>query len=437
MGRLTVYYQVDPASTVAQPEYILDPAGSVAFADGESTALVTVTAIKDTALEFTETLTLELLSIAPGTVGPSQYLISGTGEASMNFHDGYHGIVNTPYTVEYQDMDGVWHVAPNSETLWVDESLRWTPTIPSEVAPYVNTVTWLMRPHNDPQAAWVSFGTGTITNPLIGGPGLGHWDITFQAFYDIVSYFMALHQAKGRNDVAGVVWEKGDPDQRFTYASPESFGPDVFPEKNTPGGPNLNTVKVVVTLAQPCANSCVVNLKPLDPDHDHDPENANDEFDPNDTYATGPGGANNINPLDNRQSVLLESGEPPTTFTIGMTLQPSSLTFGPTEQVKHTIGTITHPQPGNNFIAAALPRAYDVTKVSMSDDDGITVVRRVTGPPLQFVEVPWKYHSDVLTVWRTLWIELDSMRAPNAMAEGPFDPAVASLKRNSVAECSR
>lgn len=93
------------------------------------------------------------------------------------------------YRVEYRDLDGVWHVAPDDETLWADEEIRWIPLIPAGVGNHVDSVHWLKRPHNEPQAGWSSFGAASAGTPAIADPGLGHWDIKFRAYYDVVYFF--------------------------------------------------------------------------------------------------------------------------------------------------------------------------------------------------------------------------------------------------------
>jgi hypothetical protein len=420
-GPLTVWFAADGTAT-SDADYTLTPApSSISFANGQSSVTIDVEAIDDALLELTEYLELELLPTAPGTQGPSQYLIVGSSTAGMTFHDGYEGIVDTLFTVEYQDAEGTWHSAPDSETLWADENLKWLPTIPSEIASGVNLIKWIKKPHGAPDGSYTDFATGTPSEPATGNPGVGYWDISFRAFYDIVSYFLAAPDDKGVNDVASVVWEQGHAEQRFENLwLPLADGPEVFPEKNEHDGQTFNQVKIVVTLTAPCAPTvdCTVKLKVLDPDHFHNPVNADDEFDPNDTFGTGPGGATNIEHNDNR----LSSGG---IGSPGMTLLDTSLTIPAGVTTAFTIGTITEPQPGNNYIVPAVPRTYKIISTGISDDDGVTVVRMVSDfgspPTITYVNVPEKYHTDILTVWRTLWVELDSMRAPNANdAGGPF-----------------
>ncbi len=430
-GPLTVYFQETAGNTVSAADFAATPAiGSVHFATGQGEITVTVTAIKDDLLEYGEQLSLELLAIAPGTQGPSQYLISSSGMAGMSFHDGYHGEVDTPFTVEYQDWEGIWHAAPDNETLWVEEPHKWLPTIPSEIVQHVDDIYWVKRPQNAPQTPWTIFAAGTLQQPAVGNPGFGYWDVSFQAFYDVASYFLAVPDDKAVNDVASVVWEKGHADQRFeNLLIPLADGPEVFPEKNEHDGDTFNQVKVLVTLAMPCAptTTCTVNLKVLDPDHFHNPVDADDEFDPNDVFGAGPGGATDINKNDHRKSSGAIGEVAP--FGIGsplMTLQETSLTIPSGATTAFTIGTITDPQPGNNYIVPAMPRWFSLNFTGISDSDGVTVVYQVSDfgnpPTITYFDVPDKYHTDILTVWRTLWVELDSMRAANPATDGTFLP---------------
>jgi hypothetical protein len=141
-------------------------------------------------------------------------------------------------------------------------------------------------------------------------------------------------------------------------------------------------------------------------------------FDPDNPLvgAADPNDPNNaINkPDDNVKDGGLDgSGNPP--LALGITPSSFTLTLGNNQTSEFEELTITHPQPGNNFIAAAMQGKVAATLASLKfRDDGVTLHHLVKG------NLADDHHTDLLTVWRRLWVESDHMDAPGDN-DGPFN----------------
>ena len=91
------------------------------------------------------------------------------------------------------------------------------------------------------------------------------------------------------------------------------------------------------------------------------------------------------------------------------------------EETTYTVQmTITKPHPGNNFITAVHHRDKVVLNDYRFDDNGRTLYLMHQGNRR---DVPDEFQTLLLTVWRTLWMELDDMVAPDPDVHGPFDGA--------------
>jgi hypothetical protein len=207
-GPLTVYFAA--GGTAAAADYTLTPAPSaVAFADGQSTATIDVAVIDDALLEVGEYLEIELLPTAPGTSGPSQYLMIGSSTAGISFHDGDAGEMNLEFWTDWLDPDATWINSPDNEMLWQEDVLRWRPEIPPEIDAHVTGVIWQKRDHADPNAQWALLGTGTREQFAEANPGIGDWDIRFLLQYGEFSFVAAPRKNREATKVAGVTWERG------------------------------------------------------------------------------------------------------------------------------------------------------------------------------------------------------------------------------------
>lgn len=212
----------------------------------------------------------------------------------------------------------------------------------------------------------------------------------------------------------------------------EGTGPRVFPELNSPHptqteSANYDKVKLVVSLKQAVPPGFVANVdaKVFDPDHAHTPTDASDQLDPNDYFNPDVPSPVTTIANDNRQS----SGDvqPDGTFgfgaRVGATLAETSLAITTGNQKTITM-TIQDIQPGNNFKAVVLPTRHAINSVQFRDD-GVSFKYKWQGNAE--TPIPSLYTTEILTVWRTLWIESDSWSAPSPSVllapsvDGPFD----------------
>jgi hypothetical protein len=425
VGSLMVYYEIDASSTAAETDYdsALTLVGGVTFLDGQSEVHVPVDAIDDTLLENMETLIVEILTYPAPNPGPVNYQI-GTGTAQMEIHDGEHGVVDALFAVEWEDEDN-WKPAPDTETLWTDVPIRWLPEIPQEIVEDVAQVIWLKRPRDIAGAAWEPFAAAGFPAVAIGDPDAGDWDIKFRAEYGTHSWFESLARHVAANKITSVYWEEGGEGQEFRVEGDQSI---VFPEIPLPTSTIVeDKVKLVVTLkvAPPDGVTTVVKLKVFDPDHAHNPGlpqpvDPAKRFDPNDDVLLDP--VQDVRkPNDNRHTAGGFGGA-----SVGGTLLETSLTFLEGQQSKWMQFKIDDAQPGNNFVAVAsavkVGQVKDgIDRVKFKEEDGKTLIYswkeedKLLPPDFQTLTT--------LTVWRTLWVELDSMIAPDPALHGPFDQA--------------
>ena len=412
-GPLTVFYAVAPESTASASDYTGPiPAGAYTFSDGESIAYISMSAVDDTLMENGESLIVKLL--------PSPAYMIGTERATKTIHDGYHGQVNAGHTVEWEDEDS-WKNAPNNIVLWDELPHRWIPEIPSGLGVEVTGIRWMKRQYGNPSFPWTEFANAVPGEPVIAWPGIGHWEVKFFAYYDLgVSFFDSSVYDWAGNNVFEVRFEKGYDGQKYNV-KPNTD--EIFPEIKDytfAEHPDQEKAKVIVTLAIaiPPEKTGQVKLRSFDPDHTHTPTLVDYEnevnFDPNDVYRIEPPGSYVLYlPNDNR---ITGGG----ISEVGML--PELLTFLAGEQEKDTKLEITNAQPGNNYIVAALPKrpneAQNIVDRVYFGSDGFTLKYEWDG---ERRGVPLTHRSELLTVWRTLWVELDSMPAPDEAADGPFN----------------
>lgn len=329
-------------------------------------------------------------------------------------------------------MDGNWASSPQGETLWDNEDIRWLPDLPAEIIDDITDIQWLKRGHDSPQGQWSVFATTDVEHPAVANPGDGYWDVTYRVLYGIMSFYQAATKDKFVAGIADVKWERGYDDQQFFYTDEDYTGPRVFPELNSPTPTqteedNFNKVKMVVTLKQMVPDGFVAKLaaKVFDPDHAHTPIHANDTLDPNDQFVLGPLTPTPI-PNDNRQTsgTQLEDGTYGFGARVGAVLAQPSFVINPASIDKTIVMTIQDIQPANNFRAVAVADRHDISRVKF-DTDGVNFKFKWKGNTE--TPVPPQSTTDILTVWRTLWIESDSWKAPTPpvppapSVDGPFD----------------
>ncbi len=330
------------------------------------------------------------------------------------------------YSTDWLDVDGNWALSPQGETLWDDETIRWRPDLPEEILDDITRIDWLKRAHDSPQGEWTVFATGEADSPTIGHLGSGYWDVTYRVFYGIMSYFQGVTKDKYVTWIASVTWAPGYDGQVLYHTDEDYSGPRVFPEYNSPTPTDTelekyNKVKVTVHLTEPVPPNyeAYVEAKVFDPDHAHKATEHGDDLDPNDPQLFED--PTLTRPNDNRHSSGTDTGNGTFGFgtRVGASLEMPSLIFFPDDVQKTQLMTIDDAQPGNNFKVVAVASRHAMANVKFAED-GVTFKRKWEGNPN--VPVPGKYVSEMLTVWRTLWIESDSWKAADPMVDGPFEP---------------
>lgn len=430
-GELIVYYVIADDSVASEDDVTLEPAGSVTFAPGQTEATIRLTAEDDSTIEVHELLKLSLVTYPAPNQGPGAYLVGSAADSFTTINDN-NEVIFSDLTVDWKTPDGGWQNSPDTEMLWQDDQLRWTVTLPPEEVPFRNELTnlkLLRRPHDTPTAGWEEIATQSFEqNPnnqtqlyIYANPVVGDWDITVHGSFGLgVNAWLVAPKNRAVDAIVSTVWKKGpnDPDQRLGYFSNpylnpgpavgiEYFGPIIFPEYTLPPDHvqdqnDHQTVSVEVTLAMaPKGFTTNVIVKAFDPDHSFNPS------DPGETLS-----------LD-RNDEFSSSGNPPLStlvrkpndnrpVNIGGHFAVDAIPFSNTETVKSTTFRIGEIQPGNNFRVVALGRRDNLALVEFAPD-GVTLLEFDCGCPLNPGNV-----TEVLTVWRTLHIEPDSMGAPDA-----------------------
>lgn len=324
-------------------------------------------------------------------------------------------------TVAWQDVDETWVTVPDDEVLWADENHRWTASVNNSMNLPIESIEWLKMPWDEwiadpsydahPISGWTSFASASGLSPAFGELPLGIWAVTPKV--NVPGSFVVLETPEMEQviDIVQTKWSPSAGAQKFLG---DGVGETkVFPERDKPTsqmtGVLHDKVNIDVTIDAEVAPSkrAVVHLKVFDPDHDFDPvlaEQVSSLLDPND-------GIGVTNPEDNIVAGVFARPalqSPPTFGELGGSLLEDELEFLPGQGVKKTVQfQITARQPGNNFIAVAHPREGYLTSIEFADD-GVTL--RVEGEG----NVSGDNRTGILTVWRTLHLELDGMKKPDA-----------------------
>jgi hypothetical protein len=199
-----------------------------------------------------------------------------------------------------------------------------------------------------------------------------------------------------------VYWEgvvESDDKTNLEPGNPHGGGLMFFAEKNTPTGPVHDKVVAVAKLGAPVppGRFATVYFKVFDmddPTHDHanDPTNIVDhndtatEFKGDDNRCAGAGTCLGISPAG-IQEVTVPAGS----------------------DTAEVVYTISAPQPGNNWKVVAHCQREFVEDVEVDDQYpafGLNF-RRISDPAKS---VPARYQTELLSIWRTLWIERDWMK---------------------------
>jgi hypothetical protein len=393
IGSLTVQIQVHPDSTASPSDWesAYLASGSVTFDSGQSSVSIPLTAIDDTLLEGRETL---IVNIIPS---PSSDYIISVGTTAREIHDGDHGIFHTGFGAQWEDELGQWQSIPG-QIIWQGVDHRWLPEIPSQLIGEISTVEFYRRSHDNPAESWElfaseSFGVDAIEYIVYGNPGEGNWDIMFIARYSGYSWFQSTPARNAGIRIASVKWEGYD-----AYMDGETNLDTLqgklrfFPERNAPtpsaGYEIHNKVYVEVSLGSPLPggiDNADVSLKLFDPD-----------------FLTNGGVAASDEHLIDDNGLLGEDnlGE-------GI-LVPDSIHFGEGDVTKRVVFMTSCAQPGDNYRVVAWPALWPINKLNLGGD-GQTIQRPT---PSGTTPLEPNYQTKLLTIWRTLNVELDSLGPP-------------------------
>ncbi len=341
----------------------------------------------------------------------------------------------TDLKVEWQGEGDDWTVAGEEEWLGVDDILRWSvATSPTEPDIHLDYVTWYKKPwdqKDDPSVSWADYSTASCTGPECftpGHPGVGEWAVSpFVSFTDAytgLSGFVAEGAAvrKAREAaIVGIQWrpfplwnnDTHQDEDNLIHDNSEDMGGGwrFFGGRNSSTGPIHENVYIRV-MVQPNVSDIPVYLKLLDAD---DPTDHDGPIDSELEYAA-------IKITDNIEDIPWETEE---VITFAALAGPAF--------ADHCWTTTLNP--GDNFrVAAAVrPHLLDRTKPihyvpdgqeaqgraffdrndndQREADEPIIPVPSGTGARLGL--------SELLTIWRKVYVEVDSMGAPD---DDPFAP---------------
>ena len=177
--------------------------------------------------------------------------------------------------------------------------------------------------------------------------------------------------------VSALVWEPFAPASTPLDTCPNNGDKRIFPDHVIPNDPNSgirNKVKLTVSTS-PSVPGCTVYFKTFDVDDPFDQNNPN---------------LANVSVVDNNTSGPDNRG--------GLDPGVGLWNFVTDQQGKASIAVTVSTQPGNNYRAAASTIQNAIASVTQSNADA-------NSPPNSVV------FSDMLTVWRKLHVEVDSMGA--------------------------
>jgi hypothetical protein len=193
-----------------------------------------------------------------------------------------------------------------------------------------------------------------------------------------------------------------DANKATISADSNSGGKRVFPEKSTPTGAIENKFELVFELEAAATTDTTLYFKILDPDNFIGLGNFDPESIWPDTATSWLGSDNYATLSATTSSVTIATGTTSATLTI--VVYPADYTGTKLTGNAETI-VIDTAHAGDNFIVVA---DTDQTKTNAAAL-GTTEATR-------YKESHGYEQTELLTVWRTLWMELDQMATPTATA---------------------
>ncbi len=351
----------------------------------------------------TSDLTLAFVQSQPGAADITVRATDGAGEYTEQTF-GVYDVAVTGYTVEYHALDGSWVDATADEVVLYSDELRWTAQTTPAVPAAVTHVDWLKAPWdtaNDPSPPWETFAAGDSELPALGNPGTGVWGVTPKVF---VGGIFAMLAAPKKQTVEEIV--------SIAVNAPAGAGAGAFDQQNPVdlgGGDRFFPGKLLATDQNAVGDVTItVEVKPAVLDlplflliRDADDPTPNDRSDGADNWGTG-------DPLGVRspRTSIVVGGENPVAFA--------------------TFNYTTSMNPGDNYRFAAMGRRTVADEVypKIDDDQGRLFHGR---PPYELgdeiideqnplldpnTQLPIVISAPLVTVWRRLHVEMDSMAAP-------------------------
>ena len=208
------------------------------------------------------------------------------------------------------------------------------------------------------------------------------------------------------NSISSIIWTPVDGFTNKIKLAVNGDGERCFPEKDAPNGTLHNQINVSVLLAQNVfdnvtSGKVTVHLDWFDPDNPV-------------TSTLIPAPTNNKNGKRDNNGAISNVDYKTLEFVYA------------DNKVRTSKWTITNAYAGDNWLIAAHPNAGVVSKYEFATADapnnifkGRTLMYPKPGGSLE--KLPSSMQTKILTVWRTLWIELDQMAPPTAGSGSGFD----------------
>ena len=389
----------------------------------------------------------------PGTPGVGNVTLTAYSQEAGPEGDGmdtYTVSISTYDIIGWEVEERVlgnasWHAPADGHVLWAMDDHRWLiisdPDDMLEQDDDVDEITWYHMAWDTYQGASGDY-RADLSNWTEGTPGLGDYAVFPRVVFEPPTladpdgtYWAGTVDRYFTTVVTQVQWVgyEGYVDQETNLVAPDLTHSDYrfFAEQNHPDAyrdasgtlqavddhelHNLVDVQVQITDAIPLGMMGTLHLRVYDPDNDilDGPTYTVDDGDPgsfendglyqvNDNYGGSPG----MNPA--RVEITFSEGE-----------DSAGQTFAIPNGKR---------QPGNNYIVAAssnmpAPKEY----YHFAESDGETLYywgheigsggSGGSGGQATQIDVPPNLHTSMLTLWRTLWTELDSMLHPSTQSE--------------------
>ncbi|MDR1268728.1 MAG: LamG domain-containing protein [Planctomycetaceae bacterium] len=209
-----------------------------------------------------------------------------------------------------------------------------------------------------------------------------------------------------KNNSYSVKWQTitgTDANKTTLSADPNSGGKRVFPEKSTPTGEIENKFELVFELETAATANTTLYFKIFDPDNFIGLGN-------NDNDATTWAGGDNYAGQDVMNPISVEIATGQTTAAITVVIYPDGYSGMKLVGDENTI-VIDSAHVGDNFIV-----------VVDTDETKVNAAALGTTEDTRYKETNQLTQTELLTVWRTLWMELDQMVTPTATEVDDFAP---------------